>query len=79
MKLRDFSKLLLQIKEMDHRQRSILLDAFTHLSDDHQVLESIESRLDADAKCPFCSHANYYRYRCQWPTALQVHVLQKDF
>lgn len=62
MEPKAFSQLLLQIREMDHRQRSILLDALTHLSDDHQVLESIESRLDADGKCPFCSHARYYRH-----------------
>lgn len=62
MKNRDFSQLLLQITEMDHRQRSSLLNALTHLSDDTQVIECIESKFDADGKCPFCSHDYYYRH-----------------
>ncbi len=55
MKNKDFSQLLLQITEMDHRQRSSLLNALAHLSDDTQVIECIESKFDADGKCPFCS------------------------
>lgn len=62
MKNRDFSQFLLQITEMNHRQRSSLLNALTHLSDDTQVIECIESKFDADGKCPFCSHAHYYRH-----------------
>ena len=62
MRNRDFSQLLLQITEMDHHQRSTLLNALTHLSDDTQVIECIESKFDADGKCPFCSHDNYYRH-----------------
>lgn len=62
MKNKDFSQLLLQISDMDHRQRSRLLDALTHLSDDTQVVECIESQFDKDGKCPFCSHSNYYRH-----------------
>lgn len=62
MKNKDFSQLLLQITEMDHRQRSSLLNALTHLSDDTQIIVCIESKFDADGKCPFCSHDCYYRH-----------------
>ena len=62
MKNNDFSELLLKITEMDHRQRSSLLEALTHLSDDSQVIECIESHFDVDGKCPFCSHTHYYRH-----------------
>ncbi len=62
MKTRDFSQLLLQITQMDHRQRSCLLDALTHLADDTQILECIESKFDADGMCPFCNHDQYYRH-----------------
>ena len=62
MKNKDFSQLLLQITEMDHRQRSALQDCLSHLSDETQVIESIESKFDADGKCPFCSHDHYYRH-----------------
>ncbi|WP_020589529.1 hypothetical protein [Desulfobacter curvatus] len=55
MKNKDFSQLLLKITEMDHRQRSSLLNALTYLSDDSQVVECIESHFDADGKCPFCN------------------------
>jgi hypothetical protein len=73
MKDTDFLQLLHQITKMDHRQRSSLLNALTHLSDNSQVIECIESHFDADCKCPFCSFAHYYRqgsanglqrYRC---------------
>lgn len=62
MKNKDFSELLLKITEMDHRQRSNLLNALTHLSDGSQVIECIESHFDADGKCPFCNLAHYYRH-----------------
>ncbi len=34
MENESFSKLLVQITEMDHRQRHCLLEALTHLPDD---------------------------------------------
>lgn len=62
MKNKDFSQLLLKITEMNHRQRSSLLNALTHLSDDTQVIECIESHFDTNGKCPFCSCAHYHRH-----------------
>ena len=62
MKNKDFSQLLLKITEMNHRQRSSLLNALTHLSDDTQVIECIESHFDTNGKCPFGSCAHYYRH-----------------
>ena len=62
METSKFSQLLSQVNEMDHRQRSVLLAAISHLSDETQVIEVIESKFDADGKCPFCNHNRYYRY-----------------
>lgn len=62
MKTEQFSELLVSIREMDHRQRSFLLDALTHLSDESQVIECIESLFDSNGKCPFCGHKHHYRH-----------------
>jgi transposase-like protein len=62
METNKFSQLLLLISEMDHRQRSALQDALSHVSDETKVIESIESNFDADGKCPFCRHDHFYRH-----------------
>ena len=62
METKKFSQLLSQISDMNHRQRSALIAAVSHLSDETQVLEVIESKFDKDRKCPFCNHDRYYRH-----------------
>jgi len=62
MKNESFSKLLVQISEMDHRQRHCLLEALTHLPDDSQVFECVESKFDKDGNCPFCNHNHSHRH-----------------
>lgn len=62
MENKDFTQLLSKITDMNHRQRSSLLNALTHLSDDSQIIECIESYFDEDGKCPYCRHAHYYRH-----------------
>lgn len=62
MKNKDFSQLLLQIAELNHQQRSSLLNALTNLSDGTQVIECIEFHFDTNGNCPFCGHDHYYRH-----------------
>lgn len=62
METNKFTQMLAQVKQMDHRQRHALFTALSHLSDEHQVVEIIESRFDVDATCPFCGHDRFYRH-----------------
>ncbi|MCD6476145.1 MAG: IS1595 family transposase [Anaerolineaceae bacterium] len=62
METNKFAQMLIQVNQMDHRQRNALLTALSHLSDETQVVEIIESRFDADGVCPFCGHNRYCRY-----------------
>jgi len=62
METNKFAQMLAQVNQMDHRQRNALLAALSHLSNETQVLEIIESRFDADGVCPFCGHNRYYRH-----------------
>jgi len=57
-----FVEMLAQVNQMDHRQRNTLLTALSHLPDEPQVVEIIESRFDVDGACPFCGHDQYYRH-----------------
>jgi len=43
METNKFAQLLAQVNQMDHRQRNALLTALSHLSDETQVVEIIES------------------------------------
>jgi len=74
METNKFVQMLAQINQMDHRQRNTLLTALSHLPDESQVIEIIESRFNVDGTCPFCGHDQDYkhgfankrqRYRCR--------------
>ncbi len=62
MEINKFVEMLAQVNQMDHRQRNTLLTALSHLPDEPQVVEIIESRFDVDGACPFCGHDQYYRH-----------------
>lgn len=62
METNKFVEMLAQVNQMDHRQRKTLLTALSHLPDEPQVVEIIESRFDIDGACPFCGHDQYYRH-----------------
>ena len=53
METNKFIQMLAQVNQMDHCQRNTLLTALSHLPDEPQVVEIVESRFDVDGTCPF--------------------------
>jgi len=62
MKTPEFLELISEIKQLDHHQRSILVEELNHLSDEPKVNELIETAFDSKGSCPHCSHTEVYRH-----------------
>jgi len=74
MKASEFTKLMSAISLLNHHQRTELIAAFEHSSDEIKTNELIESAFDTRKACPHCACTKLYRhgvvnglqrYRCQ--------------
>jgi transposase-like protein len=62
MKAPEFLKLISEINQLDHHQRSVLTTTLAQLSDEPLVSELIETAFDTKGICPYCTHTESYRH-----------------
>ena len=62
MKASEFLKVISTVNTLNHHQRTLLLKALEHSSDELEVSELIETHFDTKKCCPHCLQTQIYRH-----------------